>query len=354
METCRPCGPGGVYVVNGAACVACPAGTWSNIVNAASCTACPQFSTPNAAKSGCVCNTGYKPALNGSEGCIISCNPGYKNVVGAVCQPCGYGKYSVYGDSCDSCLPRYTTPIVNATSASYCVCEPGTAPLTESSTAECGTVCGPGQRLDPIADACVDCGSGSYSNTTDFAISCTSCPALGAVSPAAATSVSQCGCDAGRAAQWVDGALVCASWCPAGYSRPQAMEDCEVCGLSSYTEEPNEAVCRSCPANTFTQASQSSSVTYCRCRPGYYSTSGKTGVPCTACPNGAKCSGGTVKPEARPGFAPVDGGSFVACTPPQACAGGGDCADGYTGDRCESCMAGKFASGCAGLLLFVL
>ena len=132
--------------------------------------------------------------------------------------------------------------------------------------------------------------------------------------------------------------------------------ECRACPLGSYSAETSLAPCVSpepCGDNSVRLASEvrnasvveASAAEPCLCLPGFYTPSGVSDTPCLPCPVGGECAGGTERPRARPGYDVGEGGVFVSCPNPQACAGNGICARGYKGRMCGACAPNYYQLG---------
>ncbi|KNC56487.1 fibronectin type III domain-containing protein [Thecamonas trahens ATCC 50062] len=133
---------------------------------------------------------------------------------------------------------------------------------------------------------------------------------------------------------------------PCGLGRGGVTEDgvttCAPCLVGSESLEVSLAPCTvqsSCPTNTLRLAANTTNEP-CVCAPGFYTPSGRFNEPCIACPPGGRCTGGTARPVAGPGFFPdeSDPTLFLACPNPDACAGEGQCQAGYGGRLCAQCL----------------
>ena len=121
--------------------------------------------------------------------------------------------------------------------------------------------------------------------------------------------------------------------CPPGW-RLNGVTQCSPCLANTYTDVSNLAECIPCPGGA-QSPTLSISVLNCTCPPTLYTPSGVAGTACAGCPACARCAGGTVPPVSLPGcFGPLDDGSFVECTLPEACIGNGKCKKGHTGALC--------------------
>jgi hypothetical protein len=71
---------------------------------------------------------------------------------------------------------------------------------------------------------------------------------------------------------------------------------------------------------------------------------GLSGEACRSCPIGGVCEGGDTDPAPIRGFYALARGSFVACSPREACVGGRNntCHPNYEGVRCAQCRAGSY------------
>ena len=142
-----------------------------------------------------------------------------------------------------------------------------------------------------------------------------------------------------------------ATYCPPGTSRKEPFGECDPCTDTQYTEGPNALSCLPCPlgtardtANTNTNTNTTvASIQSCVCVPGRYSLRG-SGTPCSPCPVGAACVGGTSRPSALPGYVPSQSSPtvFLKCDSPSACTGGGKCGPGKGGRLCSQCQPGYF------------
>jgi hypothetical protein len=71
---------------------------------------------------------------------------------------------------------------------------------------------------------------------------------------------------------------------------------------------------------------------------------GLSGEACRSCPIGGVCEGGDTDPAPIRGFYALARGSFVACSPREACVGGRNntCHPNYEGVRCAQCRDGTY------------
>lgn len=152
------------YQPSGAACVACPLGSYKATAGNTSCIVCNANQYSGSAATSCNnCSTG-SVSLAGSPFC--SCDRGY-TVNGTLCSACPSNTYksSSGNSSCISCIENAVTDVVSgATNISSCVCKAG---YYGNGTISC-TAC-PVNSYKPFsgnADSCIACSKNSGINNT--------------------------------------------------------------------------------------------------------------------------------------------------------------------------------------------
>lgn len=165
--------------------------------------------------------------MRSGDNCYGNCSLGQKTI-GLACVDCGTGFYGVGAGVCASCPPQSTTLTPTAVSVAECVCVPGRALINGS----CLVVCGLGQYVS--GDNCLTCPTGTYSDSTSTAVSCTDCPVAGMTTAAAgSTNVSHCICPNDMVVESVTlegsstAVSMCVAHCEAGLARPE-LDYCEV------------------------------------------------------------------------------------------------------------------------------
>jgi hypothetical protein len=332
-------------------CVACPADTYKEYSDRGSnaCTGCAQNSgtsgqTGRSNLRDCLCNPGFTGDLIDADAQCIACPiDHYKDRSGpAPCVNCA--RYSHTGGNTSAtsvskclCLPGYHGSLTSNTS--ICTACPvdtykdqdGTAPCTacaahsntegkinRTTAGEC--LCDPGYWGTP----CQDCAADSYKEKIGT-MACDPCAASsGTMGETARSSVRHCKCDPGYTGQLITATAVCTA-----------------CGMGRYKEVSGESSCTACVINS-DSLSGSTSVSDCRCDPGYFGTLNYPAAQCSACPHGFyKTSPGTALCNACPSYSNT---TYRSSTDVSNCL----CNVGYTGtlntvgDHCAACLPNTY------------
>ena len=238
-----PVRPGMVGV---AACISCPAGTYSGTAG----------KTGTTATQCSACDSGYFSAAGAS-----SC--------GQCTAACTGSTYE--STSCTTTTDRVCTACTSCTNPSN-----GTASVTgcsgTSGPGSCSYSCNAGYFYDSSVSTptCTQCAAGTYSDAG--ATSCTNC-AAGTYSAAGASSCTNC--DAGKYS--AAGASSCTN-CDAGKYSAAGASSCTNCDAGKYSAA-GASSCTNCIAGTYSAAGASSCT---NCPGGTYSTTAGS-ASCTAC-----------------------------------------------------------------------
>jgi hypothetical protein len=210
-------------------CAACAVGKYKQTPGLPQvCLSCPDYKTTlrvgSMVQSECVCVPGWFSAFNSSS-----------------CQMCAENSFkaSTGNEPCTLCFPHAISPAGSNTS-SACQCVQG--------------------FTGPNGGACAQCMPGQY-KTVIGSSQCLQCVA-NSISPAGSTNATECVCNAGFVGQ---------------LGGP-----CSACPRDTYALKNTVSatgVCMPCPAYSKSEP-QSSSLTSCKCLPGY---EGTAGGPCTPC-----------------------------------------------------------------------
>ena len=110
---------------------------------------------------------------------------------------------------------------------------------------------------------------------------------------------------------------------------------CESCPVGEWREKRGGSSCNTCPDGTTTAARESTNLSDCICKVGYFNAAGETGAACDPCPVGAVCPGGTEPPTPLRGYWANETrrSEIYACDDASVCTGGkGEaCRQGHTG-----------------------
>ena len=405
-STCISCGAGKHSTTVGATeastCTNCPAQLYSAATGSTVCSECPANSIPatDTAASSCICSAGY--TLN-TFGICSPCPIGtFKEMASNMsvsthacvpsngCCACGLNSTTLTtqnvnpaaclcmpgfaGPSCDPCAVGFYKEITGTEECQ--ACPYGSTTVYSSTFAEEECVAAPG-FFENVDGGFQQCPAGSFAPTTGLTV-CDSCP-LGATSPAASTSQSECNCSmvgwktsvypetslctctpgyARNASGWCAPcpagsfctggqatASVCtpdstspagstaaaACVCNAGYAASGGVPStCQACAIGQYESAGS---CQQCPASS--SAAASDAISDCLCNAGY---SGPNGQACTACavgeykqtPGSAECQACAAL-ETTTGVASV---SIDECV----CAAGVGLFNGF----CTTCASGTF------------
>lgn len=195
-------------------CIGCPLGSYYDALNGTHgrCRACPRNMT----------------TLNETRFDVLhcECGVGYETK-GEQCKPCPYGMYKSFpgNHSCTSCPANSTTLITEGVSVDDCLCEPGFFGI--HATHEC-TPCPAGSYKSVVSDTvCDTCLVNKYcprGSSSPIPCQNNSSSALGS------SSVLNCTCDPGF--------------------ESESSASCRSCTAGKYNEL-QDALCLSCPPNTF-------------------------------------------------------------------------------------------------------
>jgi hypothetical protein len=329
---------------DGAACGACPRGTYKDVIGSSSCMPCaigryidrmgatvclhcPEGSSTLQAESDsiadCVCSAGY----TGLEGQCQACPKGkFKPNQGS--EDCAWCTVDTYSDfsaatACSQCPVYSTNYIVGSLNRSWdrqdCKCFPGYT-RDSRNPFECAACAAGTWKVAMGLQPCTKCQAGKYSSEVAALTNetCTFCP-RDSSSPAGSGELTDCICNPG----FTNPPGTNCSKCVAGTYKPeQGPQNCSLCGQGKFSgriEQTQEstcelcprgtlsiefgassnATCQPCPAGTYMPAAGATaclqcpdkseslpraySVSECKCIPGY---SGPNGVPCSPCPAG--------------------------------------------------------------------
>ena len=345
---------------NGGTCSACVAGSYKATVGSVACTLCGAntYSTSNASISAtsCLACPGNTTSVEGSSVC--QCKSGYSGPDGGPCEACSVGFYKTTAGAgnCTRCPENAVSALASTTLAS-CKCDAG---HSGPDGGQC-TACAAGSYKPTVGSvACTLCGVNTY-GTTLGAISNTSCVGC----PGNSTSVrgsdkpELCFCKAGyEQTKEFDSCIECR---PGFYDNITNRHECSICGGGLYSaswgasgpetckecgpgtwSDIGSATCSLCPPNSNSSA-RSTSLTDCKCIPGF---TGQDGQTCEACERGEY-------------KASVGNASCTICSENSYSARGTDlyseltdrggtrcmCLFGYTGPdsgNCTACEEGKY------------
>ena len=278
---------------NGAACTACPVGTFKNASGSGECEACPAGKyaplthTPGQTSEGAGCRACpagtylETPREVGKTSCTLCAAGTYSDQMGAAdpttCRDCPGNSTSGQGtdqrEHC-SCNAGYHHNVswperARLTDDEYCApCSPGFYNI-ETNRTEC-TPCPAGQASPHLIATdhatCTTCTVGKYAESWED--ECQSCCAHETTSGNASTSHSACVCEAGYELLGDSSASGVCTACEPGFYKPQRGDD---------------ANCTACPAYASTDAEAQTELSACRCNAGYV---GENGGTCTACAQG--------------------------------------------------------------------
>ena len=346
--------------VNGGTCSACGAGSYKATVGSVACTLCGAntYSPSNASISAtsCLACPGNTTSVAGSSVC--QCKSGYSGPDGGPCEACSVGFYKTTAGAanCTRCPENAVSTLASTTQAS-CKCDAGHSGLDGGLC----TACAAGSYKQTVGSvACTLCGVNTY-GTTLGAISNTSCVGC----PGNSTSVrgsdkpELCFCEAGY--EQTKEFDVCLECRPGFYDNITNRHECSICGGGLYSaswgasgpetckecgpgtwSDIGSATCSLCPPNSNSSA-RSTSLTDCKCIPGF---TGQDGQTCEACERGEY-------------KASVGNASCTICSENSYSARGTDlyseltdrggtrcmCLFGYTGPdsgNCTACEEGKY------------
>ena len=232
-------------------CDVCPVDTYKDVQEAQLCTDCTAHSstqgiTGSTAVDACLCDTGFEGDLNSSY---------------AVCTPCAYGKYksSVGTDLCVDCPANSDTLRPGAQSVDECMCNMGWSGALTLPESEC-TVCAADKYKSTVGpDGCLQCPVGAGTQTVNGSI-----------------SVYNCSCQVGNEIH-------------EERTRTQTITSCRVCQPNFYKDNAGPNLCLQCTPHSTTLddngalVNGSTTVTACKCDPGYVGDIVDAGTSCQEC-----------------------------------------------------------------------
>lgn len=383
------CHPG--HERRGAACVACPAGSFRTTKGTEACAQCGAALLPHHYGHAAVSTALFKhcvtcPVHAGQDNASVSratpmleeahclCFPHFEHN-GSACAACpefhvklAYGPgpcalcpagyfVTLDGLQCDRChldtqnpqqdeLREHFGMAVNEGNATLlwgetqddCVCSLG----YERQGAHCHA-CPLGQfRGTRLPTECGLCAAGTYSDTA-ASEACTACPAHAYTNSTGSVSLQDCGCEAGY--EWHgEGCQACA----AGSIRPtmQFHSQCESCVTGYYQDSTAQTQCRQCGAHEWSEA-PFSGLGSCRCDAGFGSDAAGA---CAACAHGRYSAGGSANAQ-RPACASCPANKNTSATH-QTSIAACECVPGHgvpaaspEDQECEACPTGYYAAG---------
>lgn len=277
-QTCQKCAQGSTSPPGGTVCNQCPPNSftgWSGY----GCEACPEMSvSPSSAiLEQCVCVSGFLRQWEQNRlwfrcmGCEAGKYSTQNNA--SMCTACAPGKFAAQGNITGVSAPEPSACLrcgeglyTFQSGATVCLgCIPGTY-SNETGKSEC-TPCLPGFVSGTKATQCSACTAGKFSSVQGQEI-CTSC--LPGTFSNSTRSTACRNCSAGY------------------YSDEHGQSECKPCRAGSFSEQTglkNGNDCQLCARARYSTALGASSRTTCqRCEAGLSSPSGSTG--CTPCPPG--------------------------------------------------------------------
>lgn len=296
-------------------CIKCASGLYSAIIaskNMTDCLSCPLYTQTYQDGAGssdqCKCNTGYS-GLNGGPICS-ACPPGYyQNQTGqANCIICDINTYDslaidqVRNSKSGTCKPAPSNGYTNMSGATTYLCNAGYYVSSDLST-------------------CERCNYDSYSDKGTNCIQCLN----GKTASMGSAGKDKCLCNPGYYK----------------LNSSNNFSECTLCPKDSYCQGGYTPM-KSCPGNTYTNSTGSTSYTDCLCNPGYYGSAGDN-FACTSCPTGYYCPGRLFNSSAN--LCPGNTSSSTLSTTITNCS----CIPGYeppvnqsVGVRCTLCPPGTF------------
>ena len=136
---------------------------------------------------------------------------------------------------------------------------------------------------------CSNCLAGTYNSITGRS-SCYSCPPNSGSTCSASSSISCCTCNSGFTGPIAGPCSICAAGTYKATTGSAACTNCASGKYSGTSGATTSTTCVSCPTNSGGSCFGCSSLTSCKCYPGFY---GPDGGVCTSCPSnsGASCIG---------------------------------------------------------------
>lgn len=235
-------------------CEPCVAPYYKAVAGDFACTLCPDTASYYNSTYCVDCKENEERSADGlSCSCVA---PLVRPEYGYDCAQCPTDTYHDAG-ACVACTAHSTTQgVIGAITSAACVCNPGY-----------------------IADEglCVACSSGTYEKNG----ACVSC-GVGAVSPEASYSSTQCGCAAGSCQSYLwnhtcfgecEPTLEACTECQLGFfkdfvSAVGNTETCSRCHFHTFANETGLVACHACPDNSVTTDLGADSVTDCVCDKG--------------------------------------------------------------------------------------
>lgn len=272
------CLPGYGFDSNAVACIACAAGyykpaqtnspcllcaqdAYQPAVAANSCLSCPQHSARMDMYAvgddvgDCLCDPGYTGPDGGP--CVLCADGTFKPVRGSdSCGHCGANAYfevdaSRAFSNCQAC-PEHSYALNNAYGIAECICEGAGTPESVQVRGLSGT---PAGYLRHDLSTCLACPAGSYCPQQFFQYACPT----HSTSAAAASSLSQCDCEAGF---YGEGG------------------NCTVCPVNAYCPSNVHAPIWCSDNSTTLTLNQRTNVSDCVCKQGFYEAEQHTCVYC--------------------------------------------------------------------------
>ena len=217
----------------------------------------------------------------------IDCPAGmYSDMAGATeCSICSAGTYAAPGSvsvsGCAGCVAgKYdddseaSTPCIDCPTGTYS----DTVGATECSACFAGTYAAPGSA------SCVECVAGKYDDDSDASTPCIDCPVGTYSDTVGATECSACsaGTYAAPGLASVSGCVECAAGKYDGDS--DASTPCIDCPAGTYSDFTGTIECSVCSAGAYSVPGSVSMSECVECVPGMYDGDSDTSTPCTHCP----------------------------------------------------------------------
>ena len=235
-EDCK-CPPGRVGTDGADKCTACEKGKYKQTRGHGTCIECGESSSTRSGdsklKSDCICNTGYY-GPDGGEACEACAKGTFKPNVGSgpctLCPPGKHSSASALSDSarCKECGSNtFSSPdrTVCASCPDQSSSEPGAQNLSMC-------LCNPGYTFDADSKTCVGCKIGTY-KASFGSMSCQNCPSHETTMGERSVTLTQCICDKGYARPTF--ANPCVACQPGKYKDDIVSSDCKFCKSSKHS-----------------------------------------------------------------------------------------------------------------------